>query len=347
MRRNLYVTLSATRVRSALPVAVLLATAVLLGLLPAGPVRAEPGTPGPEGGTASLRDQLEAASRGFNDAAARVDASKARHAQLTEQKRVAEAELARLSDEVGAIAAAAYKGSQVGGVAALLDSDSPTGMFERALSLDMQARVSDGQLRRARQAREAVARQQAALDAEMKTQQEQLAEMDKRRNAAEQALGIVGATTGGFGGTSGGRADAVARRADGTLARESCNQNDPTTSGCITPRTLHSLQQARAAGFTRFTSCYRSAEDGGEHPRGRACDFSVQQSGFGGVAGGGDRDYGNRLANWLVYNARALGVLYVIWFKKIWMPSTGWRSYSGGGGDPSSDHTNHVHLSVQ
>jgi hypothetical protein len=29
------------------------------------------------------------------------------------------------------------------------------------------------------------------------------------------------------------------------------------------------------------------------------------------------------------------------------MPGNGWSSYSGGNGDPSSDHTNHVHLSVQ
>jgi hypothetical protein len=64
------------------------------------------------------------------------------------------------------------------------------------------------------------------------------------------------------------------------------------------------------------------------------------------VAGGGDRDYGNRLAAWLIANAQRLGVLYVIWFRQIWLPSSGWRAYNGGG-DPSSDHTNHVHMSIQ
>ena len=39
-------------------------------------------------------------------------------------------------------------------------------------------------------------------------------------------------------------------------------------------------------------------------------------------------------------------MLYVIWYRQIWLPSSGWKSYSGGNGDPSSDHTNHVHLSV-
>jgi hypothetical protein len=122
---------------------------------------------------------------------------------------------------------------------------------------------------------------------------------------------------------------------------------DPTTSGCLTPRTLHALQQTKAAGFNHFVSCYRPQEDGGEHPRGRACDFAAATGGFGGVAAGAEKDYGNRLAAWYVANAQGLGVLYVIWFKQIWLPSTGWRAYTNGNGTPSGDHTNHVHLSVQ
>jgi hypothetical protein len=138
-----------------------------------------------------------------------------------------------------------------------------------------------------------------------------------------------------------------AQPAPGNGGAERCSIKDPTTSGCLTPRTLHALKQAQAAGFTRFVSCYRSQEDGGEHPRGRACDFAAAQRTFGGVATGGDRDYGNRLSLYFVNNSRPLAVLYVIWFKQIWLPSSGWRAYSRGRGDPSSDHTNHVHLSVK
>jgi hypothetical protein len=92
-------------------------------------------------------------------------------------------------------------------------------------------------------------------------------------------------------------------------------------------------------------SCFRR---GGpyEHPKGRACDFAAQPDGFGGVATGGDRAYGNNLAAYFVRNANRLGVLYVIWFEQIWTPSTGWRAYRNGRGDPSSDHTNHAHLSM-
>jgi hypothetical protein len=46
-----------------------------------------------------------------------------------------------------------------------------------------------------------------------------------------------------------------------------------------------------------------------------------------------------------VKNASRLGVMYVIWYRQIWNPGTGWTSYSGSGG-PNATHTNHVHLSV-
>ena len=55
--------------------------------------------------------------------------------------------------------------------------------------------------------------------------------------------------------------------------------------------------------------------------------------------------FGDRLAAYFVKNASELGVMYVIWYRQIWMPSTGWRAYSASGG-PAAVHTNHVHLSM-
>ena len=37
--------------------------------------------------------------------------------------------------------------------------------------------------------------------------------------------------------------------------------------------------------------------------------------------------------------------MYVIWYRQIWMPNTGWRSYSGSGSAGRRATTNHVHLS--
>ena len=71
-------------------------------------------------------------------------------------------------------------------------------------------------------------------------------------------------------------------------------------------------------------SCHRSGGSG-EHPKGRACDFAAQKGGFGGDATGGDRTYGNNLAAYFLRNADRLGVLYVIWYRQIWLPSSGWQ----------------------
>ena len=184
--------------------------------------------------------------------------------------------------------------------------------------------------------------------------------MKARKDQAERALDIAArqqkaaaakaAQTGGTGSNTGGSGGATAtptkRNSDGSYPTESCSVNDPTpATGCITPRTLHALNQAKAAGFTRYVSCHRNGGSG-EHPKGRACDFAAAKGGFEGDATGGDKTYGTNLANYFIRNSDRLAVLYVIWYRQIWLPSSGWKAYSGAGGDPSSDHTNHVHLSV-
>jgi hypothetical protein len=141
-------------------------------------------------------------------------------------------------------------------------------------------------------------------------------------------------------------ADPAPRNSDGSFPGQGCTQNDPTTNGCLTARTLHAYQEVKKAGFNHFVSCWRQ-QSWGEHPKGRACDWAAAPRGFGGVATGTDRDYGNRLAGWLIGNADRLGVLYVIWFRQIWLPGVGWHRYTTEGGSPSGDHTNHVHLSIR
>ena len=184
-------------------------------------------------------------------------------------------------------------------------------------------------------------------DAEVAEQSKQLAVMAKQKQDADKALALVGktATGGGYVVATSPVARPAPRNSNGSWPSQGCTQNDPTTSGCLTPRMLHALQEAKRAGFNRFVSCYRP---GGpyEHPKGRACDFSCRNGSFGGIATGNDRIYGNNLMAFFVRNASRLGVLYVIWYKMIWSPAAGWRTYSGANGDPSSNHTNHVHVSI-
>jgi hypothetical protein len=232
----------------------------------------------------------------------------------------------------------------------MLNAGSPDGFLDRASTLDLVAVKQDQALRALRASQATQQQAKAAIDAEVRQQQKQILLMAKRKAQAEGALkaaNIGGAASGSSGsGSSSTRAAPARRNSDGSLPGESCSLNDPTTSGCITPRTLHAMKEAKADGFTHFVSCFRPSGSG-EHPKGRACDFAADKGGFGGVATGASKTYGNRLANYFINNADRLGVLYVIWFKRIWLPSSGWRSYSRGNGDPSSDHTNHVHLSMR
>ncbi|MEV4758676.1 hypothetical protein AB0J86_26730 [Micromonospora sp. NPDC049559] len=314
---------------------------------PAAPATAAPKpAPGDEGGTKSLRDALEAAARGHLEAKAKLEASQKRQGELTAELQRLEARLTVLSAEVGVVAAESYRVGRLSAMSMLLNSGSPESFLDRVAGLDLMAQRDSRRLGTLLATREQATRAKAAIDNEVKEQGRQLAVLAKRKQDAERALATVGGgAAGGFISANSPLAKPAPRNSDGSWPKESCTIDDPTTDGCITPRTLHAYNEARAAGFKRYTACKRSGGDG-EHPKGRACDFSAAAGGFEDKsATGGDRTYGNNLAAFLVKNASRLGVMYVIWYRQIWMPSTGWRAYSGAG-SPAADHTNHVHLSM-
>jgi peptidoglycan DL-endopeptidase CwlO len=319
---------------------------VLAFAVPAAAAPGAPGGPGDEGGSQTLGQALESANRAYLDAQAALDASKKRQADLTKQAEQVEAELVLKTAEAGGIAATAYRLGPLSTASAMLDSASPDRFLDRASALKGMATRNDHKLRELGRLRKELKEARAKIDAEVAFQEQQVATMGKKKQETERALAAAGGkATGGFVSVSSPLAQPAPRRADGSFAPESCVIDDPTTSGCITARMLHAYNEARSAGFTRYTACFRTG-DQYEHPKGRACDFSASATGFGGVASGGDRVYGNNLAAYFVRNANALAVLYVIWFLQIWTPAAGWHSYGGGRGDPASNHQNHVHLSV-
>ncbi|MGW0432282.1 coiled-coil domain-containing protein [Micromonospora sp. NPDC003197] len=334
------------RPRSPLARALLCVTSVLAGAVVAAvPATATP-VPGDEGGPPMLREVLEAAGRSYLEARTAAANSSRRHERLTTELREIERRIAELTPEVGRIAANAYRAGRLRPVMVLVDSGSPDKYLRRAEALDQLALRDNTRLHELHQARKRATRAKIVIDAELAEKQKQLAIMTVRKREAERALALVGGeSTGGWVNAKSPVARPAPRDRNGSWPRESCDRNDPTTSGCITPRLLHALTETQRVGFTRYVSCYRP---GGpyEHPKGRACDFSSQWKGFGGDAQGNDRIYGNNLAAFLVRNADRLGILYVIWYRQIWFPATGWRKYSAAHGDPSSDHTNHVHLSM-
>jgi peptidoglycan DL-endopeptidase CwlO len=289
----------------------------------------------PEG----LKAALEAANRGYVDARNALDASRARQAEITKKIAETQQKVDDLSEATRGLLVMAYRNNGLASAAVLLASGSPDQFFDRATAASELAHQNNKKIKAYNQVNRDLADQKKSLDAEIAVQEQQLALMEKRKKDAEKAVGGAGEASAGYGKTvppgPGGRSGG-------------CNIKDPSgTGGCVTNVLLYAYNQTKAAGFNHYVSCYRSAEDGGEHPRGRACDWAADEKGFGGVATGSDKTYGDNLANFYIANSKSLNVLYVIWFRRIWQTATGsWKSYGGQCGSPSCDHTNHLHLSV-
>jgi hypothetical protein len=318
---------------------------VLVVVAPAGSASAAPSDP--EGGTKTLRDALESAAKGYVDGQAKLKASQKRQTELQTTLAQATASAKALEGQVAEIADRSYRLGRFSTMSMLLNSATPDTFLERAFRLDQMAQLDAQTLTRYREQVTLTQRAKQAIDLEVKEQAKQVTILAKKKKEAEAALGSVGGggPAGGFVNANSPLAKPAPRNSDGSWPKESCTVNDPTTSGCITPRLLNAYQQARSAGFTHYTSCF-SERSSGEHPKGRACDFSANATTFKNAAAtGSDKAYGDRLAAYLVKNADRLGVMYVIWFRQIWLPGSGWKAYSGSGG-PSAVHTNHVHLSV-
>lgn len=325
----------------------LLAPLVAVVLLLSVPVAAYGDPTNPDGtqqASGSLQDQLAAATRAYVDAKGRLDTAVANQTKFRTELADAAVRLGELRDEVGVVVAATYRAGPLSTLAIMLDSNSSDQFVERAETLHELTQSEDRELHDLNTLEDSAAKTQADLDAAVNTAKVQTTELERRKAQIQQALDVAG------GGPTTGivipapSADPAPRNPDGSFAPEKCSIKDPTTSGCLTPRTLHALQQARLAGFTRYTACWRQST-WGEHPIGRACDFAAHPTGFlDATATGGDRDYGNRLAGYFIANANRLGVLYVIWYHQIWEPSRGWHYYKGDG-TAAGDHMNHVHLS--
>lgn len=141
-----------------------------------------------------------------------------------------------------------------------------------------------------------------------------------------------------------------------------CTEPDPTTRGCLTPATLHALNEVvkafgppRPGSPIRAVTCWdrHAWNPTSDHPKGRACDLFPTRAGE--FPQGQDLVNGWRLATWLRTHAHALHITYLIWQGRFWSPDTpddnGWGTpYTGGGiynpHDATGGHYDHIHLSI-
>lgn len=320
------------------------------------PAGAEP-TPTPtvpgEGGNqtlTTLRANLAAAAEGFIKAEADLAASQTKQAAMQQQLETAQADITKVRGRVAVYAAEAYRVGRITPFSMMLQATSTEDLLGRAKALDKVSRADLARLDALTEAKARAAQAKAGIEAEIAAQAAAVDEMAKRKQAAEKSLAAASLKRSDVDSSGVPIALPAPRNADGSWPAETCSVDDPTTSGCITPRTMHSLDEAKRAGFTWYVSCFRPG-DQYEHPKGRACDFAAFPGGFENRSADGDnKNYGDRLAAFFVKNAKALGVMYVVWYCQIWQVSTGWHTYNSAGsncGDsPAGDHTNHVHLSV-
>jgi hypothetical protein len=139
---------------------------------------------------------------------------------------------------------------------------------------------------------------------------------------------------------------------------------DPHQPGNVTV-TMQGVLDAVIPIFGRGygIGCYDPSRSFGEHPLGRACDFSMANP-LGQMPTPQDIDHGWGMANWLVEHHEELGVWYVIWQDLIWSadyPDQGWANYelydsgcptpestsSENGSDCHTlQHWDHIHVSV-
>lgn len=304
--------------------------------------RAEPG----DEGMHALMTELAQAQEAYLDAQTRLNASVARQQELIRTLETADATMASYQQAVGDIAHRAYIAAGFTSATAVLSS----GTAKEFLDVwSIEEMLVMHQANKVRALLDAVAEAdalQASIEAEVAAQQAALEEMERRKQDAENALWRAGSTgpSQGFTSSASVIATPAPRNPDGTWPVEERTVWEPNTSNYITPRMAHARDEAYKAGFTHWTSCYYGGRSG-QHPLGRACDFAVEECRFCGDAQGAARQYGTDLAAFFVFNAQRLGVLYVIWYRQIWLPSSGWHSYSGCC-TPSQTHTNHVHVSV-
>ncbi|GAA4196600.1 hypothetical protein [Microbispora amethystogenes] len=132
---------------------------------------------------------------------------------------------------------------------------------------------------------------------------------------------------------------APGRRASGSWAPEL-----PAGADNITPRMRLMRSEVESHFDLGFpVGCYR-AENSGEHPLGRACDFMMSSGGS--MPSAQMQALGDSLAAWAIKNGPKLGVMYVIWRQRIYnLGHPGWRPMSDRGG-VTANHYDHVHISM-
>jgi hypothetical protein len=125
------------------------------------------------------------------------------------------------------------------------------------------------------------------------------------------------------------------------LPQVSCDPNPKPGVVAFEQLMLATFQHGWSGGIVRNCSAPGVAGGRSEHKEGRAWDWMLNPNSYE------DQTAGQQAVDWLMgddaVNARRLGVMYLIWNRRIWSAhdnKLGWRPYNYG--DP---HVSHIHVS--
>jgi len=99
------------------------------------------------------------------------------------------------------------------------------------------------------------------------------------------------------------------------------------------PQTAAGVNEIGPKFGIKTVYCWRASDPYPDHPAGLAADFMISDIPNGHAVG-------DQLANYVIANAKRLGVKYLIWNRRSWNTERGtWVGYTG-----SNPHTDHVHV---
>ncbi|MEV4116598.1 hypothetical protein [Nonomuraea sp. NPDC049695] len=266
----------------------------------------------------------------------RIAQQKAEKAEKSAREKLAAAQAVyeRESLELRAMAVSQYIGGETGQLAFLVGNQDPSSFLGRMALNQHLVELQDARLRGYTQVRDAHQQAKDEADARAKELTRTVDDLEKRKKKAEKQIDRIKDKIDQLYTAPG------VRRPDGTWVPQL-----PGGSDNITPRMRLVKQLVKERFDVPFgIGCYRTIQDGGEHPLGRACDFMLSRGGA--LPSAGEVERGNQIAAWAIKNAKRLGIMYIIYRQRIWHARTGaWRTMSDRGGT-TANHYDHPHISV-
>lgn len=193
------------RTRSNFPVVgklLVLAAAVLVGLLPSASAHAEPSLPEVEKQLDEAWERLEPTIEQYNDLHSQLQANQKKAAELTETLRPLQQQVDAATQQVGNVAARQYKFGRASALNVLLSTDSPQTFAEQLAILNRIAKTQAEQIAQVVHLRDGYAADKLKIDTLVAQQQAQETELAAKKKTIQAEVDRLQKLRNQLGGTT-------------------------------------------------------------------------------------------------------------------------------------------------